>query len=76
MSYKKAAKKFAPGPPDGEANWAGSAFARVLAMARDAAGWVLAPAGRERGCWTGTGVSVGAFGVNPGGVWRLSGRGD
>lgn len=55
MSYKNAAKKFAPALPDG-GQIGRDLPARGRGLARAAAG-------------------VSPFGVNPGGVWRLSVRG-
>ena len=82
MSYKIAAKKFAPGPPDGGSGRAGSACAgaggtgRALAARRGrAAAGVSTMAGAERGRGRGTGRALALSGVNPGGVWRLSARG-
>lgn len=61
MSYKKYGKKVCAGFARWGADWAGSAFALARRAMTQGRGW------RERG--------AGAFGVNPGGVWRLSVRG-
>lgn len=70
-------KKVRAGVARGGSNWAGGAFAR------GGRGHFRGEPRRRggRGRWTGAGVGVtrergaDAFGVNPGGVWRLRGGG-